>query len=67
MAVSPRTFALSITTGHMEFLEKITEDLPQGIAALAREVAGWGIEAGQYIGEVVNELIDRLFDGFNND
>ena len=51
----------------MEFLEKITEDLTQGIAALAREVAGWGIEAGQYIGEVVNELIDRLFDGFNND
>ena len=31
----------------MEFLEKITEELPQGIASLVREVAGWGIEAGQ--------------------
>ncbi len=51
----------------MEFLEKNTKYLPQGIAALAREVAGWGIEAGQYIGEVVNERIDRVFDGFNND
>ncbi len=51
----------------MEFLEKITEDLPQGIAALAREVAGWGIEAGQYIGEAVNIFIDGLFDGFDND
>lgn len=51
----------------MEFLEKITEELPQGIASLVREVAGWGIEAGQYIGEVVNNLIDGLFDGFDND
>ena len=67
MAVSRRTFALSITTGHMEILEKITENLPQGLAALVREVAGWGLEAGQYIGEVVNEFIDGLFDGFNND
>ena len=66
MAVSPRTFALSITTGHMEFLEKITEELPQGIASLVREVAGWGIEAGQYIGEVVNDFIDGLFAGFDN-
>ena len=51
----------------MEILEKITENLPQGLAALVREVAGWGLEAGQYIGEVVNGLIDGLFEGFNND
>ena len=50
----------------MEILEKIT-DLPPGIAALAREVAGWGLEACQYIGEVVNGFIDGLFDGFDND
>ena len=50
----------------MEFLEKITEELPQGIASLVREVAGWGLEAGQYIGEVVNDFIDGLFAGFDN-
>lgn len=51
----------------MEFLEKITKELPQGIASLVREVAGWGIEAGQYIGEVVNDFIDGMFGVFDND
>lgn len=42
-------------------------NLPAGIAALAQEVTNWGLEAGNYIGEVVNALIDGLFDGFHND
>ncbi len=51
----------------MEILDRITENLPAGIAALAQEVTNWGLEAGNYIGEAVNAFIDGLFEGFQND
>ena len=51
----------------MEILDRITENLPAGIAALAQEVTNWGLETGNYIGEAVNAFIDSLFEGFQND
>ena len=50
-----------------DVIDRFTDGLPSNIVSLAKEVAKTGFDAGQKIGEYINDLIDAVFDGYDRE